>query len=176
VTPAASQNKSNRASTGAKAEDILPDPLPPQLRLSSGANRRGNHDASVCFSASANFRAPSLSPDTGTKKLSVSVQPGQEASLASLSHSQVHNAQLNRSLTKGSDKLLGSQHADKENLSMGVLVPRFNMIEVRLLQLGRCSALLLLVVSHCNTAVCCRGPWCWPWMESSPRKPTSTRC
>ena len=145
---AASQNKSNRASTGAKAEDILPDPLPPQLRLSSGANRRGNHDASVCFSASANFRAPSLSPDTGTKKLSVSVQPGQAASFAALSDSKVHNAQLNCSLTKGSDKLLGSQHADKENLLMGVHVPRFNMIEVRLLQ-------LLLVISHCNTAVCC---------------------
>ncbi len=91
----------------------------------------------------------------------MSVQPGQAANFASLSNTQVDTALSNHSLTKDSDslKLLGSQHADKENLRMGVHMPRFNMIEVRLLQLQRRSVLLLLVISHCNIAVCCvEGP------------------
>ncbi len=100
-----------------------------------------------------------MSPDAGTKKLSVSVKPEQANSFTSLSNSQEDNALFNCSFTKDSDKLLGSQHADKETLLMGVHVPRFNMVEVRLLQLEQRSVLLLLVISHCYTAVCCvEGP------------------
>ncbi|DBA81097.1 TPA: hypothetical protein ACH3X2_007070 [Trebouxia sp. C0005] len=124
-----SKNKSNRASTGAKAEDILPDPLRPQLRLSNGANQRDSHEASVCFPASATLRASSLSPEDGTKNLSVPVQAEQATSLSSLPNPQKDNALFNCSFTKDSNNLLRSQHADKENLLMGVHVPRFNMIE-----------------------------------------------
>lgn len=78
-----------------------------------------------------------MSPDTGTKKLSVSVQP-EQANIV-LSDLQEDNALFNYSFTKDSDKLLGSQHADKGNLLVGVHVPRFNMVEVRLLQLEQRS-------------------------------------
>ena len=97
-----------------------------------------------------------MSPDVGIKKLSVSVQPQQANSIAPLSDSRKDNALLNCSFTQDSDKLLGFQHADKENLLMGVHVPRFSMIEVGLLQLEQRSVLLLLtmVINYSHKAVC----------------------
>lgn len=109
----------------------------PQLRLQTEVTLKSRN--SDFRSSSKHQGAPQDTPPSlvhadvsAAKERLQSVEPGQDLFAAPAKWQEKPSA-VNSSLTNNVIRVLGAevtQHADKENLLVGLRVPRFNMIEV----------------------------------------------
>ena len=132
LRPVAAKVIQHRASTG--ATDLVSN-APTQVRLSSGAPLPHGDLALYHLLESSSpeptsFASPLLqSARINRTQLAVKPSPQQRGSACV----QNENTELSGPIENYKTQLIGKQeqHTNKENLLMGVQVPRFNMIEAR---------------------------------------------